>query len=120
MQPLIRDLWQGWLPLWVTCWIFGVGGNMSFVALLLVTYVLLAPGGIALLRAIYLLSLAWFIWIFGGIWRSAGRYDGPAIWAALARLGVCVGAVRMAGEAALLGLMTTATAPADHVPDLVG
>ena len=111
MLTLARKLWQGRVRLWVTYWVFGVGGNMSFVALLAASYALAGPDARAQLWTLYLLSLAWFIWIFGGIWRSARRYPGPAVWAGLARLGVCVGIVRMTGEAIALGLITTRPTP---------
>jgi hypothetical protein len=34
-MSFVRDLWRGKLRLWVAYWVCGVGGNMSFVALLL-------------------------------------------------------------------------------------
>ncbi len=58
MTALVRDLWQGRLRLWVTYWVFGVGGNMSLVALLLAIWALAGPGAVAILWAVYLLSLA--------------------------------------------------------------
>lgn len=97
-------LWRGEMPLPVTYWLCGVGGNMSFAALFAAAILTsrrsadrkpvpwLVYGG----------SLAWFVLIFAGIWRSAGRYRGRPIWATLARLGVASGILRMAGEAALL------------------
>jgi hypothetical protein len=103
VPELVSNLWRGRLRLPVTYWLFGVGGNMSFVALLVAGYFMLGLDA-AWLWAIYLLSLAWFVWIFVGIWRSVGRYAGPALLAVLARAGVCVGIVRMAGEAALLAV----------------
>ena len=101
-MPFVRDLWQGKLRLWITYWICGVGGNMSFVALLSLIYVARGAAAQGWLWLVYACSLLWFVLIFVGIWRAAGRYSGPAIWALLARLGVLVGIVRMAGEAALL------------------
>ena len=98
----VRDLWRGKLRLWITYWICGVGGNMSFVALLLLVYAARGAAAEASLWLVYACSLAWFVLIFVGIWRAAARYPGPAIWSLLARLGVLVGIVRMAGEAALL------------------
>ncbi len=56
----------------------------------------------ALPPVVYSLSLGWFVLIFRGIWRSAGNYRGPKIWGTLARLGVLVGTLRMATEAAIL------------------
>ena len=98
----LRDLWQGRLLLWITYWICGVAGNMGFVALLVLIYAAGGAAAEASLWLVYACSLAWFVLIFVGIWRAAGRYPGPAIWALLARLGVLVGVVRMADEAALL------------------
>lgn len=99
-MTVLRALWRGEIRLWVAYWVFGVGGNMSFVLAL----ALLGLGGAGRpsLGLLYLASLAWFVLIFGGVWRSAGRYPGPRLWAVLARLGVSVGVVRMAGEAAYL------------------
>lgn len=58
-----------------------------------------------LLILVWLASLAWFVFIFRAIWRAAGAYDGPRLWALPARAGVLVGSVRMAAEAwFILGL----------------
>jgi hypothetical protein len=75
---------------------------MSFVALLLLVYAAREAAAAAALWLVYACSLAWFVLIFVGIWRATGRYRNPAIWPLLARLGVLVGTLRMAGEAALL------------------
>ncbi|NBC13934.1 MAG: hypothetical protein GVY09_11435 [Gammaproteobacteria bacterium] len=102
MLTWIAAAWRGRLPLWLTYWVLGVGGNMSFVALLLA---LLFFGGAAAwswLWLVYGLSLVWFVFIFGAIWRAAGVYPGRRLWAALARLGVLVGIVRMTLEAVLI------------------
>lgn len=103
-RPLLQRLWQGKLPLWITYWLWGVGGNMAFVALLALVYLRAGGegGGLAALWLVYGLSLGWFVLIFGAIWRAAGRYRGPRLWAVLARAGVLVGAMRMALEAGLL------------------
>ena len=97
----IRECWYGRLPLWLTYWVWGVSGNMSFV--LVLALLLLAgragnPAALEWLWPVYLLSLAWFVFIFFAIWRSAGRYPGPPVWAWLARLGVVVGIARMTVE----------------------
>lgn len=107
MSALVGALWHGEVRLWITYWIWGVGGNMAFVAVLVALWLLGAErdGGQDWLWLAYLLSLAWFVLIFGAIWRSAGRYAGPRLWPALARLGVMVGIVRMAAEAVLLTLI---------------
>ncbi len=102
MMRWIRTAWLGKEPLWLTYWILGVAGNMGFVALLLTTYAIAGPTAQPLLWGLYLMSLAWFVFIFGAIWRAAGVYVGRRIWPLLARLGVLVGILRMGVEAWLL------------------
>ncbi|MBK1705198.1 hypothetical protein CKO40_11760 [Halochromatium glycolicum] len=97
-----RTAWLGRLPLWLTYWVLGVGGNMSFVALLLATYAVAGAGAQPLLWGLYLASLIWFVFIFGAIWRAAGVYPGRRIWPLLARLGVLIGIARMSAEALLI------------------
>ena len=111
----LATAWRGDLPLWLTYWVLGVGGNMSFLAALLATLSAeMARREPSERRpelpvGIYLASLGWFMFIFGAIWRSAGRYRGPRRWANLARLGVACGVPRMAAEA--LTLRRTLGAP---------
>lgn len=93
-----RDGWRGRLPLWLTYWVLGVIGNMSFVAVLALVYLAGGAGMMALLWAIYVLSLLWFVFVFGAIWRAAGVYPGRRLWPVLARLGVLVGVLRMGAE----------------------
>lgn len=95
----LREAWAGRVRLLITYWILGVGGNMSFVAVLAGLWI--AAGGRLkeLLILVWVASLAWFVFVFVAIWRAAGVYKGPRIWAILARAGVLVGIVRMAAEA---------------------
>lgn len=109
MMRWIRAAWLGQLPLWLTYWILGVGGNMSFVALLLATYGIAGPAAQPLLWGFYLASLVWFIFIFGAIWRAAGVYPGRRLWPLLARLGVLIGIVRMSLEAWLIAKLPAVT-----------
>lgn len=109
---LVGAAWRGRLPLWLTYWVLGVGGNMGLLAVLVLAW---AAAGAApyLLWGLYALSLAWFVFVFGAIWRAAGAYRGPRIWAVLARLGVTVGILRMAAELYLLaGITAAGTRPA--------
>lgn len=101
-MQLIRSVWRGEVRLWATYWLWGVAGNMTFVLVLAVLALLGGAASELWLWAVWLVSLAWFVFVFGAIWRAAGRHRGPRIWAVLARLGVCLGIVRMAGEAAAL------------------
>lgn len=94
--------WRGRLPLWLTYWILGVAGNMSLLATLVVIFLISCGQAGALLWIVYGCSLAWFVFIFGAIWRAAGVYPGRPLWPALARAGVLIGIVRMGVEALLL------------------
>lgn len=104
----MRRIRQGRFGLPVTYWLLGVGGNMTFVAILVALWLWLGRSSLGWLWAVYVLSLAWFVLIFAGIHRAAARYAGPVAWARLARTGVCIGIPRMAGEAVLLGWLTWA------------
>lgn len=96
---LPQRVWRGELPLWAAYWLFGVGGNMSFA--LLLWRVAARTRGVAP-WLVYFGSLAWFVLIFRGIWRSAGCYAGPPLWPGLARAGVLLGVPRLLVEAFLL------------------
>lgn len=98
-MEFLRQAWAGRVRLWIAYWILGVAGNMAFVAVLAAIWLSTGDRLKVLLILVWLASLAWFVFIFGAIWRAAGAYDGPRIWAILARAGVLVGIVRMAAEA---------------------
>ena len=99
---LPRRCWRGELPLSVTYWLLGVGGNAGFALLFWGARVAARVRRTARLPGLaYGASLFWFVFIFGAIWRSAGRYRGPPAWRRLARLGVLSGVLRMAVELAL-------------------
>jgi hypothetical protein len=102
MVGRIHNAWRGRLPLPLTFWVLGVGGNMSFLALLILIDLLGGGRLPGLLWIIYGISLLWFIFVFGAIWRAAGAYRGPRIWAILARVGVSIGILRMTAEALVL------------------
>lgn len=105
---VFRRVWRGEERLWLTYWVWGVGGNLAWLGLLTLVVATTRLGTVAEGWAwpVYLASLAWFVFVFGAIWRSAGRYPGPRVWAVLARAGVVVGVPRMAAEAAFLWAVT--------------
>jgi hypothetical protein len=102
LRRVLADAWAGRLPLWLTYWVLGVGGNLSLFALLLLLVAGPGLGAAALLWGVYLCSLLWFVFVFGAIWHAAARYDGPRPWALLARFGVLLGVIRMSAEAFVL------------------
>jgi hypothetical protein len=106
MLATLCKAWQGGLPLPVVYWGLGVAGNMGFVAALVAAVLIAGLDALPLLWALYLLSLAWFVFVFVAIWRAAAAWRGSRVWAALARLGVSLGIVRMATELILLALVS--------------
>jgi hypothetical protein len=96
----LADLWAGRLPLRAAFWIWGVavGGAVNLAATAGSMSVLAAglPAPAAL--AMHLLPLPYNIAIAVGVWRSAGQYEGPQLWADLAR----VGAVALAAGLTLI------------------
>jgi hypothetical protein len=88
--PLLRRLWRGEVSLVETYWVWGVAVNVLLTLVLMLTGT--AVPVIALLALIFAASYLPFIAV--AIWRSADRYQGPAIWPVLARTVVIIRIVR--------------------------
>jgi hypothetical protein len=119
--------WRGELPLWVSCWVFGVAGSIVISFLPAVAVAMLKaersynPASIfSASAAVWLAVFAVAVWQSVGIWRSATRYAAatPAsrkdktgaaelvpLWSMLARF------VVIAGLASLLGTFGTEWLP---------
>jgi hypothetical protein len=93
IETAVRDgilgrLWRGEIPLATAYWGWGVAGN--FVGIVVLTLAeAIAPA--VLLALLIVLHLAFSVVICVAIWRSAGRYDGPHVWASLARFAIVFG-----------------------------
>lgn len=87
---MLANLWRGEVGLGRAYWVGGwvVGGLLAAA-----TGVAQASGAGVLHLALVAALLAYQPIILVGIWRSAGRYTGPAKWARAARLLVILGAV---------------------------
>ncbi|MDE2465418.1 MAG: hypothetical protein KGO02_17150 [Alphaproteobacteria bacterium] len=92
--------WRGELSLAKSYWlngilIVGTGGVIVFyLAPLALTLVVFGLRETPLRWVLPFSFLAWFgayIWVWGGIWRSAGNYRGPRIWSIAARIAVVIG-----------------------------
>lgn len=109
----LRRLARGEPGLGRMFWLYGVGGSLTYHALLRVV----APD----LGALVVLILAFPLYevpVLIGIWRAAGRYAGSPIWADLARWGVVLWwtslVLTTAGFLWLLGMLLLAPGvPAD-------
>jgi hypothetical protein len=73
----------------------GTGGAIVFYVMpLVLALVVLGFRASPLAWVLAISFLAWFgtyIWVWGGIWRSAGNYRGPRIWSLAARAAVITG-----------------------------
>lgn len=97
----IARLFRGEVSLPVTYWIYGALVSTGFrIALEAIeaNYVDLVSieGGSLGILAFYWFVMGYTLFIFVAIWRSAGKYKGNQSWAALARLGVILGAISVA------------------------
>ena len=75
---LLARLWGGYVPLFWTYWGWGVAGGMACVVVIAIAE---AIGPLWLQLVVALLALGYIVLTTVAIWRSAGRYDGPTIWA---------------------------------------
>lgn len=94
-------LFAGDVPLVVTYWVWGgilgavltvVAGAIEFNYASIIT----KPYGATLVRAFYWLVLAYAIFIWVAIWRSAGKYQGSG-WGVVARVMVVMGVLSTLG-----------------------
>lgn len=101
--PFVVRLFRGDVRLVITYWVFG-----SLIgALLNVAYTLIEANYIKVATSENLLLLfqlfSWFtvayvIFIYIAIWRSAGKYQGSAVWSVLAKLMVIIGSLALVGN----------------------
>jgi uncharacterized membrane protein YhhN len=91
--------WRGDLSLpksyWINGVVIGVVCRIVFTALL--TALVIGASSMPWLALVFVLvvlaNVAVVVWQMVGIWRSAGNYTGPKVWAILARIAVVVAAL---------------------------
>ena len=84
----LRRLWCGEISLPETYWIWGVACGLIQGVLVHV----IKPSPVIAFR-LFLVFIAYSAFIWVAVWRSAGHYAGPRMWAQLARGAVVVGIV---------------------------
>ncbi|WP_316979051.1 hypothetical protein [Shumkonia mesophila] len=91
----VRALWLGEVPLRVVFWWHAmvVGTLFNVLATLLFVVVQSLGASDAVSLAALLLPVPYNVFIAIAVWRSAGRYTGPPLWAHLARLAVSLWAI---------------------------
>ena len=94
----INRVWTGNAGLARTYWLFGgLAGFFFWLALGAVK-----PGSIEAIAISAALG-AFLVWVNTGIWRAASKYEGPSIWASLAKVAAVLGF--MFAAAAIAGVM---------------
>ena len=91
--------WRGELSLPKSYWIngvilFGIVCNMLMIIVVTIAiFALQATPSLAFGVAVVYIALTCvaYMWALVGIWRSASRYKGPAIWPILARIMIVIG-----------------------------
>ena len=98
-MDVITNLWAGRAGLARTYWGWGVLGGLAWaVPLSLVT-----PGSFTAILAVLAL-VAYYVVVNTGVWRAATLYQGPAIWAGLAKAASGLGLLCIAALGILLTL----------------
>lgn len=106
MSP-IRQLWRGEFTLVLAFWVCGVIGVVAPYLVFSTLLIDEADPGVLPLLAYLLLSLTVQTLVSVGIWRSAGRYRGPRLYALAARTAVVLYAVFGAYQIVTILLMFT-------------
>jgi hypothetical protein len=110
--------WRGELTLADSLWRNGFGGGLLLGIVEYVVADLVLSGGNfqllpGLLICIMLVNTAFLIWVGGGVWRSANRYQGSRVWAILAQATIILGgAVFVLRSGLLLAVITGLLGPA--------
>jgi len=87
-MDIITKVWNGEAGLARTYWLFG--GLVGFFFWLLIGSV--RPGSGAAVLAGAALG-AFLFWVNTGIWRASKKYEGPSMWAGIARAAAALGFV---------------------------
>jgi hypothetical protein len=88
MKQLVTDLWYGRVPLarafWEYAIVYGTLANLVTTLLSLAAFAKDLPAAFGL--GIFFLPAPYNFLMVVAVWRSAARYQGPAIWSKLARI----------------------------------
>jgi hypothetical protein len=99
----VRRLFQGDISLPITYWIFNVLAGVVFQVVLKIIELNYFDITTTKIGAWSVIGFYWFvvgysIFILIAIWRSAGKYQGRAIWAGLSRVAVVLGTFGLVGN----------------------
>lgn len=89
---LVKRLWTGQVSLPKTYWLAGVLVNLV-LSVIMFGVIGATEGDPAAVIASFGVVMLYQIFIFVAIWRSAGFYQGPKVWAILARVAIVLGMI---------------------------
>jgi len=84
----------------VTFWLWGVGGNMALMTVLMLAHVKDRSGRLPL--GLWMVGVAWNVFVRVATRRSGPRCPGPSVRLRLSRMGLVAGGARLTVEAAPL------------------
>jgi hypothetical protein len=95
IKAALLQLWRGDVTLKRAFWDYAIiyGSLLNLATTLAALGAFAAGWPLALAAVIFLSPLPYNLLAVFGVWRSAERYSGPAIWAHLARIVVVVWAI---------------------------
>ena len=94
MKDQVGRLWRGEVGLARVFWEYAIGfGTLANLITTMLALAVLMSGFPMLAVAIFFLPLPYNVLIVVAVWRSAGHYRGPPVWATLARVVVVAWAV---------------------------
>lgn len=94
LYQTIRKVWRGEERLVITYWLYYTIGSVFFAQVLPLIFATLGlyegqTIGVSILVLFYsIFSLMYVVFALVATWRSAGNYDGKAVWSILARAAV--------------------------------
>ena len=91
-----QKFWNGELSLPQSYWV--VGTLIGTAVSLLIMFIVISIGANEAL--LFVLLIPWYVFVWGGVWRSADKYKGPKGWAILAKISLVLSGIRL-----LAGLM---------------
>ncbi|MCC6947066.1 MAG: hypothetical protein IT539_04790 [Bradyrhizobiaceae bacterium] len=94
MKARLADLWNGRVPLSRVFWEYAViFGSIANLIIAFASLFALSQRWSAVGVVLFVLPIPYNLLMIVAVWRSAARYEGPQIWATLARALIIVWAV---------------------------
>lgn len=86
---MLKKLWRGDYPLWLTFWVFGVGGIALLQGLFYLIQYFYSSASVLGLSFFYIMTavnLLYSVFLLIVIWRSSAKYKGSRLWPTMAKI----------------------------------